>query len=308
MPSRTGRTRVHDVERPGEPTFAQVVEHGSPDPASVAAHPDHGNAVGVEQRIERPRLSAAVPRVGRGLATRRRGGVEPDVEHAVGELLGQGEARVGEHPEHGAVLEQHLGHEAGDATFPGRGCEVLQQEAADAETVAPVLDEERDLGSVRPSRLRRRDGEDPTIPLQDHGQGTVTQDVVDVLLSGVPPHGEEPQPERVVGDPFVECVELVVVVDGEQPDDRHAAVCQQDVGGARDLLHGCHRHSPARGPGRGLHQVVRGARPTRPAWVDHDDRRGRVVQHRVRHRPQVRAEGKRRLVAADDDSPYVAEP
>ena len=75
-------------------------------------------------------------------------GVHLDGDHAPVELPGDLEAGVGEDPDHGAVLGQHLRGEPAYAGGPGGGRQVLEQEGADAVAAERVGDQEGDLGLV----------------------------------------------------------------------------------------------------------------------------------------------------------------
>ena len=102
------------------------------------------------------------------------------------------------------VLHQDVGHERGDPRVARRGGEVLQQQAADALSVAAVLDEEGDLGGAGPHRLRggerRRSGRAAPAPWPAcrraaGGRRTGRR---------VPAEAEEAQPVALVGDADVQ--------------------------------------------------------------------------------------------------------
>ena len=184
----------------------------------------------------------ALPDVGRGHGAGRGGDPELDVHGPEVVLAGDLEAGAEEDPEHGAVLAEHLGDEATDAAVAAGRREVLQQQAAEPVAVLLLVDQERDLGHVGGHRLRRAQRHDPAADghdqAGDRGMGRV-EEVLDVVVAGLAPDGEEAHPQAVQGRRLVQRGEGVVVARPHGADDRDRPVDEQDVGVLGvGLLHG----------------------------------------------------------------------
>ena len=271
---------MHHVKATGEPAGADVVQHGTTDPLTVAAHASHHHAAGVEQRMQGPRLRPPVARISHCLHAGRHSRVQSHVGDVDVHLASQGESGIRKYVEHGAVLQQHLRDERGDAESTGRCREVFEQEAANAQAMAAVLDEERHLGGVGAHRLCGGHRQDSALLLEDQGQRAVAHEVVDVLVSSGTTDCEEAPPQGLVGDALVQLVQLHDVVGPQWADQRDGPVREEYVGRedvtvqglahlsgacpqarARPRSHGrVHRH-PVRGPSP-LHRPIRDLRRT----------------------------------------------
>jgi hypothetical protein len=83
------------------------------------------------------------------------------------------------------------------------------------------------------------------VPLGDQRQRLrVREHVVDVRVGGMPGDAEEPHPDRLVGDLFVQLVQRGAVTGLQRPDHRDRPVGQQNIG-RRQLI--CHGHATTLG-------------------------------------------------------------
>ena len=197
------RLGVDHVERPGVRRAADRFEHAVAETARGASYADDRHAGRVEQRAERPRRGAPLTPVGslHGLA----GGVRPqlDLHLARDRRAGGPEPGRAEDAQHAVVVAEDLRLEAADPVPPAEGGEVLEQQAAQAPATVLVGDQEGDLGAVGGEHLGGRQAGDPTADECDQrGRGGVvrSEEVVDVMPTGLPAGGEEAQPQRVHRD------------------------------------------------------------------------------------------------------------
>ena len=129
---------------------------------------------------------------------------------------------------------QGVGDKAGDPVLPRAGCQVLEQQGADAASLVLVADHEGDLGLVAAGRaVVPADRDDPLVELDDEclAVGMVDAgEVLDLPLRQVRMGGEEAQVDALRAQPLVEGDQGGAVIGPDRPDVAGAAVGEDGVG------------------------------------------------------------------------------
>ncbi len=238
-----GGLGVDRMDRPGEAPVDQVAQHLVPDGACVAGGADDRHRARGEHAGEggAPGFVVAglddLPQPGRRL------GGDGDVQRAALVALGDVQAEIAQHPQHRAVLGQHVGHQLAHAVLGRVEGDVLQQQRAEPVAVHGVVDEDGQVGAAAVDRDVLRDRDQPLAHDGDERVAVVggAGDAVHVGVGGAPAAGEEAQVGRALRRAVHQLVQRVAIVGTQRADMGHAAVAQQYV---VSLRHGA---APVRG-------------------------------------------------------------
>ena len=241
-----GANRIDDVrlgvdreDRSGEVAFDEVVKEAPADRGPVATGPDYSDRTGVkngeQRRGHRSLLSLLVCRPGIFRQRHR----EIDAVDALIQRPLEPVSGISEEPHHLHVLRQHEGTETGDSEFAGMGRHELQQLAADAPVLVPVLDHKCNFRELRVvfGPVVPANGDNLIVVDGHEGHPVFVVDVGEVLqfLWGeILLHPEEPEIPRFGTETMEMLIELLGIVRLDRTETNNAAVAEGEV----DLIFG----------------------------------------------------------------------
>ena len=222
------RVRVHREQRALETGAADVEQDRPPDGPFAPAGADHRDRPRGQQRGEAGHVRPLLParhrvQVGAVRAQRRGAGDRHGhLDHVVDQAPADGQAGVGEHPQHGGVLRQGGRREGLHPPGPAERHQMLEQQGGDPPPVHVVGDGEGDLGQARRAGgLVAGQADHPRAEQREQG-GMVgvgrTADPPCLLLARPLAQAEEAQVEVVRGHVLVEARHRVEVVRTGRPD------------------------------------------------------------------------------------------